>query len=114
MDGRNNLRHVREAKMLSKTELPRKSEPSCAVCPWDAGYLRTHKRVHDQEIEIKWPLLSGKIERFTDLPKNRYVRLSKAKESGCRLLTRFAGYPPRRRHLSRNFEMFLNIADKRS
>lgn len=26
-------------------------------------------------VEVKWPLPSGKIERFTDLPIDRYITL---------------------------------------
>jgi hypothetical protein len=46
------------------------------------GFLSSHdprvvlgigKRTRIDWIEIKWPQPSGAIERFTDLPLNRYV-----------------------------------------
>jgi hypothetical protein len=30
-------------------------------------------------VEIKWPLPSGKVERFTDLPVDRYVTIVEGK-----------------------------------
>jgi len=36
-------------------------------------------------LEIKWPLPSGKIKRFTDLPIDSYIPSAKGKTSGSRL-----------------------------
>ena len=30
-------------------------------------------------VEIKWPLPSGKVERLTDVPVDRYVRIVEGK-----------------------------------
>ena len=30
-------------------------------------------------LEIKWPLPSGKVQRFTDVPVDRYVRIVEGK-----------------------------------
>ncbi len=30
-------------------------------------------------VEIKWPLLSGRVERFTDVPIDRYVTVVEGK-----------------------------------
>ncbi len=33
------------------------------------------KRTKIDWLEVKWPLPSGTVERFTDLPLNRYIRI---------------------------------------